>query len=173
VRYLHLMLDQEIKAAQESQGCFSLLFLDLDYFKNVNDSHGHLVGSKLLVEVSRVMKTCIRDKDIAVRYGGDEYVILLRGTDSGGGLKVGERIRRTIETHQFLAREGYGLSITTCIGVASFPEHAKDKETLLDMADRAMYRGKKGTRNIIYIAASGLEATPADRHSVPTGIPKP
>lgn len=173
VRYLHLMLDQEVRAAQESKGCFSLLFLDLDYFKNVNDSHGHLVGSKLLVEVSRVMKTCIRDKDIAVRYGGDEYVILLRGTDSGGGLKVGERIRRTIETHQFLAREGYGLSITTCIGVASFPEHAKDKETLLDMADRAMYRGKKGTRNIIYIAASGLEATPADRHSVPTGLPQP
>ena len=135
----------------------------------MNDTHGHLVGSKLLVEVARVVKTCIRDKDVAVRYGGDEYVIVLRGTDSGGGLKVAERIRRTIETHQFLAREGYGLSVTTCIGVASYPEHAQDKQTLLDLADRAMYRGKKGTRNIIYIASGGLEATPANRHSTPTG----
>ncbi len=169
VRYLQLVLDQEIKSAEELKNSFSLLFLDLDYFKTVNDTHGHLVGSKLLVEVARVVKTCIRDKDVAVRYGGDEYVIVLRGTDSGGGLKVAERIRRTIETHQFLSREGYGLSVTTCIGVASYPEHAQDKQTLLDLADRAMYRGKKGTRNIIYIAQSGLEATPADRHSTPTG----
>jgi len=169
VRYLHLILDQETKSAVELKNSFSLLFLDLDYFKTVNDTHGHLVGSKLLVEVARVVKTCIRDKDVAVRYGGDEYVIVLRGTDSGGGLKVAERIRRTIETHQFLAREGYGLSVTTCIGVASYPEHAQDKQTLLDLADRAMYRGKKGTRNIIYIASGGLEATPANRHSTPTG----
>ena len=169
VRYLHLVLDQEAKNSQTLGISFSLLFLDLDYFKNVNDTHGHLVGSKLLVEVARVAKSCIRDKDVAVRYGGDEYVILLRATDSGGGLKVAERIRRTIETHQFLSREGYGLSITTCIGVASFPEHAQDKETLIDLADRAMYRGKKGTRNIIYIASSGLEATPTARHSTPTG----
>jgi diguanylate cyclase (GGDEF)-like protein len=169
VRYLDLVLEQETKSAGQGGNNFTLLFLDLDYFKNVNDTHGHLVGSKLLVEVARVMKSCIRDKDVAVRYGGDEYVLLLRGTDSGGGLKVAERIRRTIETHQFLAREGYGLSITTCIGVASFPEHAQDKQTLLDLADRAMYRGKKGTRNIIYMAASGLEATPSERHSTPTG----
>jgi len=79
-------------------------------------------------------------------------------------VKVGERIRREVESHRFLAREGYGLNITTCIGVASFPEHAKDKGELLDLADRAMYRGKKSSRNIIYLAAKGLEATPASRH---------
>ena len=79
------------------------------------------------------------------------------------------RIRRTIETHHFLAREGYGLSITTCIDIASFPEHAQDKATLLDFSDRAMYRGKKSTRNVIYVAAKGLEATPPQRHSTPTG----
>src|SRR5260370_23004587 len=96
-------------------------------------------------EVSRVMKTCIRDKDIAVRYGGDEYVILLRGTDSGGGLKVGERIRRTIETHQFLAREGYGLSITTCIGVASFPHPAKANDTPPDHPTPTLHPRNKVT----------------------------
>ncbi len=169
VRYLDLVLDREISNSRDQKGCFSLLFLDLDYFKSVNDTHGHLVGSKLLVEVARIVKGCVRDNDVVVRFGGDEYVILLHSTDSGGALKVAERIRRTIETHHFLSREGYGLSVTTCIGVASFPEHAQDKATLLDLADRAMYRGKKSTRNVIYIAAKGLEATPPARHSAVRG----
>lgn len=167
VRYLQLLLDKEFRTAQPGQTKpFSLLFLDLDHFKSVNDTHGHVVGSKLLVEVARVLKGCVRDGDVVTRYGGDEYVIFLRGTDSGGALKVGERIRRSIETHKFLAREGYSLTITTSIGVSSYPEHAQDKATLLDSADRAMYRGKKGSRNIIYMAAKGLEATPLSRHVV-------
>ncbi|MGA9524924.1 MAG: diguanylate cyclase [Myxococcaceae bacterium] len=165
MRYLHLALDREVRAAQQGGSPFSLLFLDLDYFKTVNDTYGHLVGSRLLVEVARVLKGCVRDNDVVVRYGGDEYVVLLKGTDSGGALKVAERIRRTMETHHFLAREGFGVSLTTCIGVASFPEHAQDKATLLDFADRAMYRGKKSSRNVVYMAASGLEATPEARHS--------
>lgn len=163
-RYLELVLDKEFKNASRAEKPFSLLFLDLDYFKSVNDTHGHVVGSKLLVEVSRVLKACVRDNDVVCRWGGDEYVLLLRGTDSGGALKVAERIRRAVESHRFLAREGFGLNITTCIGIASFPEHAQDKDSLLDFADRAMYRGKKGTRNIIYMASKGLEATPAARH---------
>lgn len=168
-RYLDLVLDREIRNAQQLQTPFSLLLLDLDYLKSVNDVHGHSVGSKLLVEVAKVIQGCIRDTDVAVRWGGDEYVLLLRGTDSGGALKVAERIRRTVEAHHFLARERLTIAITTCIGVASFPEHAHDKASLFDMADRAMYRGKKGTRNVVYMAAKGLEATPTDRHSSPTG----
>jgi diguanylate cyclase (GGDEF)-like protein len=163
MRYLHLALDREVKSAQQTEGAFSLLFLDLDHFKSVNDTHGHLVGSRLLVEVGRVLKGCVRERDVVVRYGGDEYVVLLRSTDSGGALKVAERIRRTMENHHFMPREGISLSLTTCVGVASFPEHARDKSALLDMADRAMYRGKRGTRNVIYMAAVDLEATPAER----------
>jgi|SRR6218665_641477 len=169
LRYLHLMLDRELKSAEQTHGVFSLLFLDLDYFKAVNDTHGHVMGSQLLVEMAHVLKGCVRDRDVAVRYGGDEYVVLLRGTDSGTALKVAERIRRAVESHRFLATEGRALSLTTCIGVASFPEHTLDKATLLDMADRAMYRGKKGPRNVVYVAAKGLEATPPARHSQPTG----
>lgn len=164
-RYLHLVLEKEFKqTSMNGNKPFSLLFLDLDYFKSVNDTHGHLVGSKLLVEVARVLKNCVRDNDVVCRWGGDEYVVLLRGTDSGGALKVGERIRRSIETHRFLSREGFSLSISTCIGVASYPEHAQVQEALVDFADRAMYRGKKGTRNIIYMAAKNLEPTPASRN---------
>ncbi|MBF5045637.1 diguanylate cyclase [Aggregicoccus sp. 17bor-14] len=168
-RYLHVVLDQELRSAEQSEsgGVFSLLFLDLDLFKSVNDTHGHLVGSKVIVEAGRVVKGCVRDRDVVVRFGGDEYVVLLRATDSGGALKVAERIRRTMETHHFLAREGLSLSLSTCIGVASFPEHARDKATLMDLADRAMYRGKRGSRNVVYMAARDLEATPAARHSPP------
>ncbi|HLL55635.1 MAG TPA: diguanylate cyclase [Myxococcaceae bacterium] len=167
VRYLHMVLDREIKNSQQTQIPFSLLFLDLDYFKSVNDTHGHLVGSKLLVEAGRVLKSCVRDNDVVARYGGDEYVVMLRGTDSGGALKVAERIRRTFETTRFLAKDGISAQVTTCIGVASFPEHTQDKATLLDFADRAMYRGKKSSRNVVYMAAIGLEATPSARHTKP------
>lgn len=162
-RYLHMVLDREVKNAQQTQGPFSLLFMDLDRFKSVNDTHGHLAGSRLLVEVGRVLKGCVRERDVVARYGGDEYVVLLRNTDSGGALKVAERIRRTMENHHFVPREGLSLSLTTCVGVASFPEHARDKAALLDMADRAMYRGKRGTRNVVYMAAVDLEAPPAER----------
>jgi diguanylate cyclase (GGDEF)-like protein len=170
-RYLELIIDKEFKASLTSERPFSLLFLDLDYFKAINDSHGHLVGSKLLVEVARVLKNCVRDSDVVCRWGGDEFVTLLRGTDSGGALKVAERIRRSIESHKFLAREGLALSVTTCIGVASYPEHALDKATLIDFADRAMYRGKKGSRNIIYTAAQNLEASPASRRETTGPLP--
>lgn len=171
MRYLHLVVDREVKNVELSKGAFSLLFLDLDHFKSINDTHGHLVGSQMLVEVARVLRGCVRDNDVVVRYGGDEYVVLLRNTDSGGALKVAERIRRTLEMHRYLAREGLSLAITTCIGVASFPEHARDKATLLDLSDRAMYRGKRGSRNVVYMAAEDLEATPAERHTPPPEQP--
>jgi diguanylate cyclase (GGDEF)-like protein len=164
-RYLELALERQIAHAQSTPAPFSLLFLDLDHFKSVNDTHGHRVGSQLLVEAGKVIKGCTRDMDVVARYGGDEYVVLLKDTDSGGALKVAERIRRAVEHQPFLAREGLSLSLTTCIGVASFPEHAKDKASLLDMADRAMYRGKKSNRNVIYMAAQDLEATPSARHA--------
>ena len=171
LRYLHQVLEREVEHARAQGGSFSLLFLDLDRFKAVNDTHGHQTGSRLLVEVAKLISGCVREQDVAVRYGGDEYVVLLRGTDSGGALKVAERIRRTVEAHPFLSREGLGLHLTTCIGVATFPEHAEDKGKLIDFADRAMYRGKKTTRNVVYMAARGLEATPPERHSEQTGGP--
>jgi diguanylate cyclase (GGDEF)-like protein len=152
-RYLDEALERELRG----RGPFSLLFLDLDHFKSVNDTHGHLVGSKLLVEAARVVKSCTRDQDVVARWGGDEYVVLLRETDSGGALKVAERIRRTIESHSFLAREGYGLGVTVCIGIASHPEHGGDRRSLLDLADRAMYRGKRTSRNVVYVAAPAGE----------------
>ncbi|HUL60028.1 MAG TPA: diguanylate cyclase [Anaeromyxobacteraceae bacterium] len=156
-RYLHLALDRAIEGGHP----FSILFMDLDRFKSVNDQHGHLSGSKLLVEVGRVLRSCVRDDDVVVRYGGDEYVLVLVGIDSGGALKVAERIRRAIEDHRFLSREGARVRVTASIGLASFPEHAQAKAEILDLADRAMYRGKRTTRNVVYIASKDLPPVPA------------
>src|SRR5512133_355580 len=156
VRYLEVALGREIAGGRP----FSVLFMDLDHFKNVNDVHGHLSGSRLLVEVARVLRSCVRDEDVVVRYGGDEYVVLLVGIDSGGGLKVAERIRRAIEDHRFLSREGARVRITASIGLASFPEHAAAQAEILDLADRAMYRGKRTTRNVVYMASKDLPPVP-------------
>lgn len=151
-RYLEVVLDRELAGGRP----FTLLFMDVDHFKAVNDQHGHLSGSRLLVEVARVLRSCVRDEDILVRYGGDEYVMLLVGIDSGGGLKVAERIRRAIEDHRFLSREASPVRITASIGLASFPEHARTKGEIIDLADRAMYRGKRTTRNVVYMASKDL-----------------
>jgi diguanylate cyclase (GGDEF)-like protein len=156
-RYLEVALDREISGGRP----FSLVFLDLDHFKNVNDTHGHISGSRLLVEVARVLRSCVRDEDIVVRYGGDEYVLLLVGIDSGGGLKVAERIRRAIEDHRFLSREGARVRVTASIGLASHPEHATAAAEIVDLADRAMYRGKRTTRNVVYMASKDLPPVPA------------
>jgi two-component system cell cycle response regulator len=150
-RFLRVTLDQLI--SQEKQP-FCLLFLDIDRFKQINDQFGHLQGSRLLVEAGRVMRGCVRDIDLVARYGGDEYTIALVDTDSGGGLKVAERVRRSMEEHRFQARENMEISVTLCIGVASYPEHARDRDTLIHLADAAMYRGKRGTRNVVYLATA-------------------
>ncbi len=155
-RFLDVALDRELAGGRP----FSLLFMDLDRFKAVNDRHGHLMGSSLLGEFGRVLRSCVRDEDVLVRYGGDEFVALLAGVDSGGGLKVAERIRRAVEDRRFLSREGLSVRLTVSIGLASHPEHAPTKAMLLDLADRAMYRGKETTRNVVYMAAAELPPSP-------------
>ena len=155
-RFLDVALSREL----EGDRPFTILFMDIDHFKAVNDQHGHLSGSRLLVEIGRVLRSCVREEDVLVRYGGDEYVALLLGIDSGGGLKVAERIRRAIEDHRFLAREGARVRVTASIGLASFPEHARTKAEVLDLADRAMYRGKQSTRNVVYMASHDLPPVP-------------
>jgi two-component system cell cycle response regulator len=160
-RYLDVALERELSGGR----AFTVLFMDLDHFKQVNDQHGHLSGSRLLVEVGRVLRACVRDDDVVVRYGGDEYVVLLVGIDSGGGLKVAERIRRAIEDHRFLSREGSRVRVTASIGLASYPEHAQGKTEILDFADRAMYRGKRSTRNVVYMASKDLPPIPPGERS--------
>ena len=151
-RYLDLALDRELKRAERYGSSVALLFIDLDLFKGVNDTHGHLIGSRVLGEVGALLRKSVRDVDLVIRYGGDEYTIILVETDGESAAHVAERIRVTIESHRFIADEGYDMHLSACIGYACFPEDTKSKLELLEVADKAMYRGKFSGRNRVFRA---------------------
>jgi diguanylate cyclase (GGDEF)-like protein len=142
-RYLQIALEQEVRRSERYGLEFSLAFVDLDNFKNLNDTHGHLAGSNALREVAGLLRRSVREVDLLFRYGGDEFTALLVETDSRGAAIVAERIRRTIEEHVFLTEAGLSSRVTATVGYATFPENANDQKTIIDLADRAMYDGKK------------------------------
>ena len=153
-RYLNVVLDREMKRSERYRNFFCVLFMDIDFFKRVNDAHGHLVGSRVLVEVGTVLRACVRDSDTVVRYGGDEFVVLLVETNAEEAMIVAERMRKMVEAEAFVKEGGLGIRLTISIGIAAFPEHATTKQNLLNLADQAMYRGKESTRNVVYLAQS-------------------
>jgi len=152
-RYLLQATEHEIHRAARSGKELSVLFLDLDRFKRVNDRHGHLVGSNVLRRLSEVLRDCVRQVDTLARYGGDEFTILLVDTGLRGGVAVAERIRRTVAETLFEGSGGAPIRLTISIGVATFPDHSRDREGLLDVADKAMYRAKSKGRNCVCSAA--------------------
>jgi diguanylate cyclase (GGDEF)-like protein len=149
-RYLNRTLEMETTRSDRHGSSLSLIFMDIDHFKLVNDNYGHLVGSKLLVEMAQLLIRGLRAIDIVARYGGDEFVIVLPQTLPGDAIQIAERIRRNIERNVFLKKEGYSFRMTASFGVASYPESARSKEELLRLADEAMYRVKYRTRNGVY-----------------------
>ena len=151
-RYLNLVLRRESKRASRSGRPLSLLFLDLDGFKQVNDTHGHLAGSKALVEAAAIIRGSARETDVAARFGGDEFSVILPDTGRDGAVSVAERIRDRINACQFLASDGLSIHLTASIGVATLPDVAASAEELLRAADVAMYRVKDAGKNGIHIA---------------------
>ena len=149
-RYLNRTMETEIQRSTRYNTSVSLIFMDIDYFKLVNDHHGHLVGSKVLVEMGQLLIKNLRTIDIVARYGGDEFVIVLPQTPPNTAKQIAERIRKIIEQNIFLKKEGYSLKMTASFGVASYPDSAKSKEELLRLADEAMYKVKYQTRNAVY-----------------------
>jgi len=154
LRYLQRSLDVEIERAMRYGLSVAVMFIDMDYFKQVNDSHGHLVGSKLLVEVSHQLLKSLRKVDIVARYGGDEFVIVLPQTDVNAAKMIAERLRKNIEKHVFMKSENLALKLTASFGIACYPDHAATKEDLIKLADDAMYRVKHHTRNSVYVVGS-------------------
>jgi diguanylate cyclase (GGDEF)-like protein len=157
-RYLACKLDHLLPGVLERKEYFSVAFLDLDDFKHVVDTHGHLLGSQILGEVARVIHSVLRPDDSLVRYGGDEFIILMPKTSQEEALAVVRLLRRAINSTLFLQQESINLSLTASYGIATLPQDAQDRETLLRIADRAMFRSKGRGKDGIMV---GQDLTPA------------
>jgi diguanylate cyclase (GGDEF)-like protein len=155
-RHLNSILETEIYRSQRYGYEFSLIFLDLDHFKYVNDTHGHLAGSKLLAEIGEVLKDNCRLIDFAFRYGGDEFVILLPQTSKESAGVVARRMHKLIREKSWLNSEGLDVRVTTSAGVATYPSDSKTKAQLLHLADEAMYSVKNTTRDRVAVANVGV-----------------
>jgi diguanylate cyclase (GGDEF)-like protein len=148
VRQFHSRLEGEIERAERFATPLSLVMLDIDKFKSVNDNHGHQQGDRVLVEVARVLRRLSRDVDLPARYGGEELAVVLPQTDLAGAEQQAERMRAAIEAMQIPRLDGGGLlPITASFGVASFPGEGADKTELIASADAALYRAKRAGRN--------------------------
>jgi diguanylate cyclase (GGDEF)-like protein len=151
-RYLNQVLRREVKRASRSGRPLSLLFIDLDGFKAVNDTHGHLAGSAALVEAAGVIRRSARETDVVARFGGDEFALILPDTGSEGAAAVGDRVRERIDEYSFLASKGLDIHMTVSVGVATLPDVAASAEELVSAADVAMYRVKESGKNNVFIA---------------------
>ncbi len=155
-RHMNVILDTEIYRSQRYNYQFALVFIDLDHFKQVNDTHGHLIGSKLLAEIGNALKGHCRMIDFAFRYGGDEFVILLPQTSKENALNVARRLHKLVRETNWLKEDGLSIRLTPSLGVASYPTDSRTKAGLLHLADEAMYLVKNTNRDSVAAANMGI-----------------
>jgi diguanylate cyclase (GGDEF)-like protein len=158
-RHLNFVLDAEIYRSTRYGYEFSVIFLDLDHFKQVNDTYGHLYGSKLLWMIGDIIKGHLRLIDYAFRYGGDEFVVLLPQTSKQNSLMMVRRLKDLLNSKTFFTDENLNIKVTASFGVASFPADGRTRRELLRMADEAMYLVKNTTRNSIALAGEGIRTS--------------
>jgi len=154
VRYLYESLDTEIRRARRYGSAVSIVFIDLDGFKSVNDLYGHRAGSVTLTEIAKLILASVRDSDFVARYGGDEFVLMLPESSSQAAMLMAERVRANIAEHCFTGGVGAEIHLTASFGVASYPEHAMIAEKLIELADAAMYEAKQHQKDSVQVAAS-------------------
>jgi two-component system, cell cycle response regulator len=160
-RYFEIRIAEEIERARRFDSSFALVMLDLDDFKRLNDSLGHLVGDRALREVAAIAASQLRGVDLAARYGGEELAFLLPRTSLTDAQAVAERIRMAVATHD-LSEGGRSLSLTASIGVAGWVESGvDDRESLVARADAALYRAKAGGKNRVEVDFINFELSPS------------
>jgi diguanylate cyclase (GGDEF)-like protein len=154
-RYLRHALASAINRSKTKFKNFSVLFIDVDYFKSINTAHGHIVGSDFLIAIGRSIKNSVRETDVVFRYGGDEFVVILNEMELEGAKFIAERMRVSVERRVF-SIHGMKLRTTISVGIAMYPEHARDQDSLLKLADMAMYSAKELSRNTVHIYTPDL-----------------
>lgn len=169
-RHLYTMLDEQIALARDTKHDhkFSLLFVDLDYFKDVNDTHGHLVGSRLLAEVGSLMKRSLGAANSCFRYGGDEFVALLPGLGKQAATLSTMQLWQQLRDARFLTGQGLSLALAGSFGLATFPEDGNDVQAIIRAADTMMYAAKT-TRDNVSVAGLGLVAGASADIQLPAG----
>jgi diguanylate cyclase (GGDEF)-like protein len=151
-RHLYKMLGSLVRAAEGTKDPFSLIFMDIDQFKKVVDTYGHLKGSQAIQEVARTIRECLAAPAFGVAYGGDEFVAVLQGFDKERALKKAEEIRSRMKQTVYLANHGHQVSLSASFGIATFPDDAGDVSGLLALADRAMFDVKEKGKDAIRLA---------------------
>lgn len=157
-RYFQEFLQKSIDEADKNKQEVSLLFMDIDYFKNFNDINGHQAGDLVLKQIGQILKYCIRDTDAVARYGGEEFAVILPNTTEKNALKIGEEIRSSIQNSYFKGQENQpNKNITISIGISSYPKRATSKHQLINTADDALYRAKSFSRNRVELYHNVLD----------------
>ncbi len=157
-RHLYTRLEEQLGSPDRRS--FSLLFLDIDHFKGVNDTHGHLVGSRLLREVADMIKACIGPSNAGFRYGGDEFVVLMPDHGKTAAVDLATKLFQELRRRRFLTNEGLALELRASFGLATFPEDGTNIERIIKAADDMMYHVKGSTRDNLGVAGQGLVFSP-------------
>jgi diguanylate cyclase (GGDEF)-like protein len=155
-RHLYSVTETELERSRRFNLPFSLIFIDLDHFKRVNDLYGHLTGSRLLAEIADSIKNNVRGVDSAFRYGGDEFIVLLPQTGKDAALEVAQRLLHALRDTRYLLSEGLELRMAASFGIASYPEDGNTIKEIIGAADEMMYLVKKSSRGNIAVAQRGF-----------------
>lgn len=151
-RFFKEILDNEIKRHKRYERNLSFLLIDIDDFKSINDTYGHLTGDIVLKKIAILLSKTVRSCDFLARYGGEEFAVILPETSEKEALMLGKRIVSIIENHQFKSIDGEPIGkISVTVGLTSFPRSASNLQQLIDRADQALYKGKRSGKNRITV----------------------
>jgi two-component system cell cycle response regulator len=146
-KFFYEMAQKEFEYFKRYGRKFSLVFIDIDDFKKINDKYGHLSGDMVLQEIAKILQKSVRKNDMVFRFGGEEFIVLLHGATSEKALSIAERIRREVANEEIKIYGDSKISVTISCGVAIVNESIKDVQELVERADIAMYKAKQSGKN--------------------------